>query len=346
MNSATKIASLILAGIVCAFYWGYISEVDSNLEVSRMVLSQRLREKGRNAEADYYESLVHNKKIVNGIKDPKLATLTKFIDSKRFDAKSAVNANVATLSKANDAVAYARIAKAAAKAGVNADVPLGKSLEIIKSLNPVVAEKPLIEFLDAATAADDAKRMLTAIKSAPFSIDLLLRIYKCSKTAKIKKLFREKLYEQDFPAENPGIAPAMKLALIDMKKISQSELEWTYRHAAFKMKMSIYIWKMRDYNFPLFAYLAYWDGNEQYYQHYRAKSLTPSQYEAMKAGFLGYVEYGSNAFALANDPETALQLLSAIPNREQHNLLVKRAISNIISTDEGLNLVLEKGILK
>ena len=138
----------------------------------------------------------------------------------------------------------------------------------------------------------------------------------------------------------------MRLALIDTKKISTQEFEWTHRYAASRLKASWSIEKIYDYNFPLFAYLAYWDSNEKYYQHYKTKSISPLQLASMKAGYLGYVEYATSAFAIADSPEVSLMLLSSIDNKQQRNLLVKRAISNLITTNGGLHLIVEKKLLE
>lgn len=219
---------------------------------------------------------------------------------------------------------------------------------LMQAFSPVISENETFEVMDILGKHKDGVRLAKFAERLFFSSDLFLHIYSYGKYPKMLEFYSTQYGDEAFKKNNWELSLLMwRIAVLGRmkEKMSHEEFERIMVYSAIRFNMTWTIKNWEAYKYPLLAYVSRIFGLEEFYEHYKRLSLSDGQIEDMSAGLFPYVEYSANAFAMAGDPEAAVDLLRRLPAGREKNITVKRSIRNILAAPCGLDIVIRENLL-
>lgn len=175
-----------------------------------------------------------------------------------------------------------------------------------------------------------------------YSTDKFVHLYLLlnKKYSRIKLL--ELIKDKKFKEENRRLYYAISNQRnINLKKYSNEKLEkhFYYEFAPFATALR-YTMKRDRFNYPILAYFSYLWGDDNRYKHYKEKSISAQQFEDMNGAIFEYVEIATKLFCMSQDFDTALILISNMPNSRHKNMVLKHVARYFCTSKDSIEKAL------
>jgi len=220
---------------------------------------------------------------------------------------------------------------------------------IFKNGNPTAIESAALETVDILSdiSSKDAQRAAAELLfKLNYSHDMVLLAYKLCGKKYCAERFAELLKDKNFCKQNKAFlkyaAKAKIISAID--KYKEDYVLRNFYYSAIEFSMSWKIQKWQDYKNPLLAHVYHCGGNEAMYKKYKEKSISPTQLYEMRGAYFQYVEYAAKIFCMANDAQTAIDLLKTLPAGHRKNRSLKRLAPYLSATKDSLEATLSSGL--
>ena len=221
---------------------------------------------------------------------------------------------------------------------------------LLKNFDKTKANQTILNCIKILRDAESPEMLLRFFLLANYSDNLALLAYSCVGSEKIMKYVDTKEANailKDYPKIK--IAFSQTRNLTKNKNISDAQIEKIFFHVKtqiFNIPYKIEHKHKTKFAYPLIASLLKISGNVERYKHFKEKSLSEEQMQNMYCVYWEYMSVLIKSYILCNDYDIAVNTIDSLPNCTEKDILIRRVLRELISTESGRNATEKSEFIK
>ena len=221
---------------------------------------------------------------------------------------------------------------------------------LIRNTDKIATNQTIFNCIKILRDAEFPEMLLRFFLIANYSDNLALLAYSCSGNEKIMKYINTK-EARTILKEYPKIRMAFLNARILMteKNISDDRIEKIFYHIGthhFNVPYKIKPEHRAHFSYPLIASIYKIIGDTNRYEQYKNKSLNNEQMKNMNCVYWDYMNVLIKSYILCEDYDIAVNAIDSLPNCTAKDVLIRRVIRELISTESGMRATEKSEFIK
>ncbi len=203
--------------------------------------------------------------------------------------------------------------------------------------NKTLCESVILEVMDILIENERSFMLLQFLQMTNESEDRILRTFACVKNPKLMSFFSINLSrELSKTMKSWQLSRAISRMNYDFTQNDPKQIDLNFRYVTIYGRGKV---RTPETSYPIVSFIAKYRGFENTYKLYKEKSISDEQLEKVSRSIFDYAQFAIKIFALADEPDIALDLLDKLPETPNKNLVIKRVIRYILSSKGGIEAV-------